>query len=184
MDDKRIPYFPFHAINEYMLPDFRLNVITSVLRDLEKLPGERRANLNRMIKNYLSVPGFRNSSAAPLGVKVRGAVSPFERRPEFAAQVLQAWSELHADLRDKVAAVLAARSFENVLPAEADRTKLPGFLTTWPKEETYEALDKAFFDANPGVEVSTDDIRLMVVWLVNRLPYDLFDEEEEEGEQQ
>lgn len=179
MDDKRIPYFPFHAINEYMLPEFRLTVLTSVLRDLEKLPGERRAALNRMIKNYLSVPGFRNSAAAPLGVKIRGAVSPFERRPDFAAQVLQGWSELHADLRERVFAMLQARSFEGVLPAEADRTKLPGFQTTWPKIETYEALDQAFFDANPGFEASTDDIRLMVVWMVNRLPYDLFEDEEE-----
>ncbi len=178
MDDKRISYFPFHAINEYMLPEFRLNVIGAVLRDLEKLPGERRSAINNMIKRYVSVPGFRNSSAAPLAVKVRNAVTTFERRPDFAAQVLQGWSELHSELREKVYAVLQARSFEAVLPADADRSKLPGFLTKWPKNETYEALDEAFYAANPGDTTSTDDIRLMVVWLVNRLPYDLFEEEE------
>jgi hypothetical protein len=180
MDDKRIPYFPFHAINEYMLPEFRLNVITTVLRDLAKLPGLRRATLNNMIKHSVTVPGFRNSSAAPLGVKVRGAVTTFERSPEFAAQVLQGWAELHADLRERVFAALQGRSFEEILPAEADRTKLPGFQTTWPKVETYEALDEAFYSTNPGFEATTDDIRLMVVWLVNRLPYDLFEEDDEE----
>jgi hypothetical protein len=179
MDDKRIPYFPFHAINEYMLPEFRLNVITAVLRDLDKLPGERRSALNNMIKRSVTVPGFRNSSAAPLGVKVRGAVTTFERSEAFAAQVLQGWSELHADLRQQVYAAIQGRGFGEILPPEADRTKLPGFLTIWPKDETYEALDEAFYAANPGVQVSTDDIRLMVVWLVNRLPYDLFEEEEE-----
>lgn len=180
MDDKRIPYFPFHAINEYMLPEFRLNVITAVLRDLEKLPGERKSTLNNMIKRNVTVPGFRNSAAAPLAVKVRGAVTTFERRPEFAAQILQGWSELKAELREKIYDVLQTRSFEGVLPAEADRSKLPGFLTTWPKAETYEALDEAFYTANPGDTTSTDDIRLMVVWLVNRLPYDLFEEDEQE----
>jgi hypothetical protein len=30
------------------------------------------------------------------------------------------------------------------------------------------------------VETESDDIRLMSVWLVNRLPYELFDDEEEE----
>jgi hypothetical protein len=182
MDDKRIPYFPFHAINEYMLPEFRLNVITAVLRDLDKLSGERRSILNNMIRRNVTVPGFRNSSAAPLGVKVRGAVSTFEHSPEFAAQVLQGWAELHADLCQQMYAALQGRSFEEILPPEADRTKLPGFQTTWPKTETYEALDEAYFSANPGVQVSTDDIRLMVVWLVNRLPYDLFEEDEEETE--
>jgi len=182
MDDKRIPYFPFHAINEYMLPEFRLNVITAVLRDMDKLPGARRATLNNMIKRSVSVPGFRNSALAPLGVKVRGAVSTFERSEDFAAQVLQGWAELHADLRDKVYASLQGRSFEEILPAEADRSKLPGFQTTWPKAETYEALDEAFFSANPGAQVSTDDIRLMVVWLVNRLPYDLFEDDEASAE--
>jgi hypothetical protein len=178
MDDKRISYFPFHAINEYMLPEFRLNVITAVLRDLEKLPGERKSTLNNMIKRNVTVPGFRNSAAAPLAVKVRGAITTFERRPEFAAQILQGWAELHAELRDKIFSVLQTRSFEAVLPAEADRTKLSGFMTTWPKAETYEALDEAFYAAYPGDTTSTDDIRLMVVWLVNRLPYDLFEEDD------
>ena len=180
MDDKRIPFFPFHAINEYMMPEFRLNVITTVLRDLDKLPGERRSILNNLVKRYVTVPGFRNSAAAPLAVKVRGAVTAFERHPDFSAQLLQGWSELHLELRDKMYSVLQGRSFEDILPSEADRCKLPGFLTTWPKAETYEALDEAFYAANPGDTTSSDDIRLMVVWLVNRLPYDLFEEEEEE----
>jgi hypothetical protein len=181
MDDKRINYFPFHAINEYMLPEFRLNVVGAVLRGLDSLSGPRRAALNNLIKRHVSVPGFRNSVAAPLGVKIRSAISPFEKYPDVAATFLQAWSELHADLRQRVHTMLQSRSFEGVLPLEADRSKLPGFLTTWPKVETYEALDEAFFAANPGFEQTpTDDIRLMVVWLVNRLPYDLFDEDETE----
>jgi hypothetical protein len=180
MNDQRIQYFPFHAINEYMLPEYRLNVIGAVLRGLEHIPGERRGALNGMIKRYVSVPGFRNSSAAPLAVKIRSAVTTFERHPDFTSTLLQAWSELNADLRGRVHAMLQGRSFEGLLPPEADRSKLPGFQTTWPKVETYEALDQAFYDANPGFEASSDDIRLMVVWLVNRLPYDLFDEEDGE----
>ena len=181
MDDKRIQYFPFHAINEYMLPEFRLNVIGAVLRGLDKLSGPRRAAINNQIKRFVSVPGFRNSSAAPLGVKIRSAVAPFEKYPDVTATFLQAWCELNAELCQRVFATLQSRSFENVLPADADRSRLPGFLTTWPKVETYEALDEAFFAANPGWEQTpTDDIRLMVVWLVNRLPYDLFEDDEEE----
>jgi hypothetical protein len=182
MDDKRIAYFPFHAINEYMLPEFRLDVIGSVLRGMDSLSGARRSTLNNMIKRYISVPGFRNSAAAPLGVKIRSAVSPFERHADFAAAVLQAWCELHPDLGARTHTMLQTRSFTDVLPLEADRSKLPGFQTNWPKIETYEALDQAFYDANSGFEAESNDIRLMVVWLVNRLPYDLFDDEEADAD--
>jgi hypothetical protein len=183
MDDKRVAYFPFQAINEYMLPEFRLHVIGTVLRGLNELSGERRAALNTMVKRYVTVQGFRNSALAPLPVKIRAAVNPFERRADFAGTLLQAWSELLPELRSRVHKMLESRSFEGVLPAEADRSKLPGFLTRWPKSETYEALDQAFYDANPGFEADNNDIRLMVVWLVNRLPFDLFADEEDEPTQ-
>jgi hypothetical protein len=179
MDDKRIAYFPFSAINEYMLPEFRLDVIGKVLRGLDNLSGARRSTLNNMIKRYISVPGFRNSSAAPVGVKIRSAVSPFERHADFVATLLQGWCELHPDLGTRVHTMLQNRTFEGVLPLEADRSKLPGFQTNWPKVETYESLDQAFYDSNPGFEVESNDIRLMVVWLVNRLPFDLFDDDSE-----
>jgi hypothetical protein len=180
MDDKKIRYFPFHAINEYMLPDYRHDVILTVLRDADKLPGDRRGAIKNLVKRHVAVPGFRNSTLAPVGVKTRGAVSAFERQPQFTALVLQGWSDLHPELREKVHAMLTTRSWEALLPAEADRSKLPGFLTTWPKSETYDVLDQAFKDLYPDFETTDNDVRLMVVWVANRLPYDLFEDEAEE----
>lgn len=46
MDDKQVEYFPFHAINEYMLPDYRLHVLQSVFNGFDRLPGERRSAIN------------------------------------------------------------------------------------------------------------------------------------------
>lgn len=180
MDNQETRLFPFHAINEYMLPEFRLRVIGEVLRNLDKLPPQRKAAINAILRTSLQVPGFRNASAAPLGVKIRGAVTPFERYPEFAALILQGWSEIHGDLRGEIHQVLQGRSFEGLLPVEEDRSQLGGFQVHWPLEETYEALDEAYFTAYPDKkDTSTDDIRLMVVWLVNRLPFDLFAEDDE-----
>jgi hypothetical protein len=183
MDDKQIRYIPFNAINEFMLPEFRHIVIQTVLRDIEKLDGGRRRTLNNLITRYVAVPGFRNSAQAPVAVKVKGATTTFERRPEFTAQMLQSWAELHAELREAVYQMLKARNWEALLPPDADRSKLPGFMVTWPKEETYDVIDAAFKEANPDFETTDNDVRLMAVWLVNRLPYDLFADEGNEADE-
>jgi hypothetical protein len=180
MDDKQIRYIPFHAINEFMNDDYRLKVIQIVLRDVDKLPGERKGRINGLVRKYISLPGFRNSALAPLPLRIKGAVTAYGRYPDFTAQILQGWSELNPDLRQKVHDMLKTRDWADLLPPEADRSKLPGFRTEWPKAETYDVIDQAYAELNPGVETESDNIRLMSVWMVNRLPYELFDDEEEE----
>lgn len=181
MDDKQVKFFPFNAINEFMVPEYRLAVIQAVLSGLDRLPGDRRSVVNSLIKRHVQVPGFRNSVQAPAPIKARAAVSTFERRPEFVAYVLQSWSDLHAELRQQVYDFLKGREWD-LVPADADRTHLPGFQTTWPKGENYDALEAAFAQAYPDVSVNENDLRLMFVWLAGRLPYDMFEEEEEETE--
>ena len=178
MDDKQAQFFPYHAINEYMLPDYRLKVIQTVYLGLDRLSNERRSAINGLVKRHVQVPGFRNSPQAPAGVKGRASVSVFERHPEFVAQILQGWSELQPDLRQKVYDFLKTREWE-VLPPEADRTKLPGFLPEWPKDQNYDVLENGFKEMFPDFQYQENDLRLMIVWLSGRLPYDLGEEEEE-----
>jgi hypothetical protein len=182
MDDKQVQFIPFNAINEFMLNDFRLHVVQQVLSGIDRLPGERRAAINGLVKRHVQVPGFRNSVQAPSGLKARASISVFERRPELTANILQGWSELHADLRQKVYDFLQAREWET-LPPDADRTKLPGFLVVWPEGQTYDVLDEAFAQMYPDEKVEANDLRLMIVWLANRLPYDMYEEDQapEEG---
>jgi hypothetical protein len=178
MDNKQAQFFPFHGINEFMLADFRLQVIQAVFNEFNQLPGERRSAINGLVKKHVQVPGFRNSIQAPAGIKARAAVSTFERRPDFVAQVLQGWAELHPDLRQKVYDFLKAREWE-LLPPEADRSKLPGFLTEWPEGQDYDALGQGFQEMYPGFAHGENDLRLMIVWLAGRLPVDMYGEESE-----
>lgn len=183
MNDKQVQFLPFHGINEFMLNDYRLHVIQTVFGHVDQLPGERRSALNGLVKRHLQVPGFRNSTQAPAGIKARAAVSMFEKRPDFAGQILQGWSELNPELRQKVYAFLKAREWD-VLPPEADRTKLPGFITEWPEGQDYDVLGNAFAEMFPDFKPEENDLRLMIVWVANRLPYGMYDdEEEEEGEE-
>ncbi len=172
MNDKKIQFLPFHAINEFMLTEFRQEVLHCALAGVEQLSSGRRGALNGMVKRYVKVPGFRNGALAPLPLKVRGLVDAFGRDPQFTAQVLAAWCELHPLLAQQVYDLLKERGWE-VLPVDADRTKLPGFLTTWPKADEFEALHAAFRQAHPDATDSDNNISLMAVWLGGRLPVDL-----------
>jgi hypothetical protein len=179
MNDAKVNFIPFHAINEFMLPEYRQEVLQKVLANLDQLPGGQKGAINAEIKRHVTVPGFRNSSIAPLPLKVRGSINAFEKSPLFTAKILSGWAELNSELRSQVYEMLKDRDWE-LLPAEADRTKLPGFLTKWPDAENYDVLNQAFNERYPENNVPENDVRLMVVWLSGRLPVDMDDKESRE----
>jgi len=69
-----------------------------------------------------------------------------------------------------------------LLPVDADRAKLPGFLVRWPQKDSYDVLDAAYAEAYPDAKTETDDLRLMVVWMSGRLPYEMVDDEADDEE--
>jgi hypothetical protein len=170
MTGSKVEFLPFSAINMFMRPDYRLEVVRKVFNIMPESPEEVRAIFNRYIKKYVTVPGFRNSSAAPATLKIKPYISAFESQAEVAGFTLAAWARGNSSLVDKVFDLLNARGWE-LLPKDADRTKLPGFLTTWPKDENFEAVNKAFKEKYTEETYNEDDISLMAVWLSGRLPY-------------
>lgn len=176
MNDEKINFLPFHAINQFMLSDYRLKVLHSVLSSSDQLAPARRSAINSLIRRLVTAPGFRNASLAPVSIKVKGSVAAFERSPEMVAQILSAWYELHPELAAIVHEFLSARGWE-ILPLDADRSKVPGFLTRWWKDEEFETLDVAFRTARPEYEVSDDDLNLMIVWVSGRLPVEMVERE-------
>jgi hypothetical protein len=176
MNDDAAELIPFHAINEFMRDDYRLQVVKTSLRSLPDLREDIQAPLNRLIKRGVTVQGFRNSEKAPVHKKVGPVAKAFKNSPEMTGAVLAAWAEAHVDLRQKVFELLSTRGW-SLLPIEADRQKLPGFFITWPKSEDFETLSSAFTEMYPEQEADSDDINLMVVWVSMRLPYQFVDDE-------
>lgn len=179
MDDKKKQFLPFHAINEFMRHDFRVKVVRNTLNALPSLPDELRTPINRLTRVIVKVPGFRNSTKAPASVRVKPTSEAFEKNPELVAAILAAWAETNPQLRQQVYDLLVARDW-HVLPPQADRTRLPGFITKWPKDENFEAVNAAFTEMYPQVQADSDDVSLMVVWLSTRLPYE--SEGDDDGE--
>jgi len=179
-DNKEIQFLPFHAINEFMTDEFRESVISQVLNSLEELPDELRSPIDRLVKKSVKVPGFRNSAKAPVAMRLKPTINNFQKNPSLASAVLAAWAELHTSLRQQVFDMLITRNWE-LLPIETDRTKLPGFLTKWPQGEDFEVLYAAFTQLQPEISADQNDVSLMVVWLVGRLPYEFVEMQREDS---
>ncbi|MFM8323065.1 MAG: hypothetical protein ACKOC5_19310 [Chloroflexota bacterium] len=111
MSPKQARFLPFHAINEFMRDDYRAAVISQVLTNQAALPETNRAALERLTRQTVTVPGFRNSAKAPALVRVRATAEAFTKNPGMAGAVLAAWSELHAELRRQVYDLLTERGW-------------------------------------------------------------------------
>ena len=191
-------YLPFHAINEFMRPDFRLNILRDTLSALPGLAEEHISRINRLTRKLVKVPGFRNSEKAPALMKIVPMSKSFEKSPELVAAILAAWADINPELRNQVFNLLKGRGWTflpddqplsiailspellkkwPIFPLEVDRTKLPGFYIYWPKGEDFETLYKQFGESYPDVEVGIDKVSLMVVWFNLRLPYQMEEKE-------
>lgn len=190
----QIQFYPFHAINDFMRPDFRLSIIRDVLTNSAEIPSDQAAALMHITKRSIKVPGFRNSEKAPAIVKVMPLAKAFENNPELVRVILSAWAELHNDLATQILTLLKTRNWAFVeekeektyfsqaadmvdkwlvLPLNVDRNRAPGFYPKWPKGEDFETLYNTFVELFPGSEASFDQVSLMAVWLTLRLPFEI-----------
>jgi len=169
-NDEKVKFLPFNAINEFMKPEFRECVIRTTLNSLPDLPALFSRNINNQIKKTINIPGFRNSAKAPNAIKIKPTENAFEKHPELVAAILSAWAESHSSLKSKIYNLLVTRGWE-VLPIDADRTRLPGFLVVWPKNEDFNKLKQSFDEMYPNTQAEQDDVSLMIVWLGGKLPY-------------
>ena len=190
--NEKAAFLPFHAINEFMRPDFRLAVIRDVINNLSILTPKHSTEIANLTKRYVKIPGFRNSEKAHPLIKAMPMAKAFEKNPEFVSGVLSAWAEIHQELLFQVYEILKSRGWELVdpsqglslstlsddlfrkwpiLPPDADRRCAPGFIPRWFNGEDFEALYESYQTQYPDSSVSTDQVSLMAVWLTLRLPY-------------
>ena len=170
-DTSKFQFIPFSAINEFMRPDYRMILLRSTMLALPNMSQKTQSSINKLTKRHVKVPGFRNSIKAPASVKAVSMIKPFEKEPKLVAAVLAGWAEANQDLRQQIFEILSSLNWK-LLPMEADRTRLPGFLTQWPEEDDYEKIYDDFNKFYPDSNYGIDDVSLMAVWLSLRLPVD------------
>jgi hypothetical protein len=182
-DDRKVSFLPFHAINEFMTPEYRLEVVRSALTALPGLPEKFNQPINKLTSRLVKIPGFRHSLKAPIPLRIKPTSDAFEKSPDLVASILSAWAEAHAGLREKVFSLLESRQWE-ILPVDAERARLPGFITVWPHGENFDVLNQAFREMFTDTNVSDNDVSLMVVWISGRLPYQFAEPIEDSSESQ
>lgn len=187
-------FLPFHAINEFMRPDFKLSIIRDVVNNTSLLPPDQASDLSSAVKRGVKIPGFRNSEKAPALVKVMPMLKAFDKSPELVFAIISSWAVIHIDLCQQVFSILQKRNWPTidtaagisyatmasdiiekwpVLPPEVNRKHAPGFLPRWPKGEDFEALFTTYTELFPTSDSSIDQVSLMAVWLTLRLPYEI-----------
>jgi hypothetical protein len=197
MTEQEINFLPFHAINEFMRNDYRLSVIRAALTAAPGLPEALRKPIDMAVKHNVKVPGFRNAEKAPTAIKAIAMSKAFEKSAEVVGVILAGWAASKPELHQQVTQVLETSGWQffptelsmeslsldklkewAILPPAVDRTRLPGFVTAWPKDQSFESLYESFTTTYPDVDESIDNVSLMVVWITMRLPVDVEGEEE------
>lgn len=163
-------YRPMIALNVYLLPEFRQDILRTVVSGVSDLPEELRHAVIAAIRDEVKVSGFRNPFSAPHSVLVRRMETVFLKQSRFVKVILKAWAGLHQDIELAVSPVIRALSFQknDQQPEYPDPEK--AFLTGWPENLTYEKLTELIRAQDPKITAGTDDLALMTVWLSGCLP--------------
>jgi len=170
MDEKETTStLPFHAINEFMRDDFRMEIIRKTLLALPSLSSEFREPIDRLTNRFIQVQGFRNSAKAPVGMRLKPSAETFKKNPEFARSIVSTWAAINPELIKQVSDLLVERNWQPM--SAGNLNDQPGFLTTWPSGESFETVIIAFQEKYPDSTQNPDEVSLMVVWVSGRLPY-------------
>lgn len=177
---KEAKFLPWAALNEFMVDSFRTAVVRRAMTSMQQVGGKHKATIQRIVRNKATVPGFRNAGKAPLPLQIQPAAIVFTKESELVGAVLAVWAETVPDLRDGVHAFLATRNWP-LLPADADRTLIPGWLMDWPEKDDLQTLGEAYLAAtypNNDSPYTRDDACLMICWMSGRLPVNLPEDED------
>jgi len=160
---------PLISLNVFLLPDFRREILTTVLNQKDNLSPEIMQELRQAIKEFVKISGFRNPLAAPQALQVRAMESPFEKESRFVKAILSSWADINSDLQAKVQAVLPELGFEPNDQAPLYPDPENAFAVGWPEDLSFEKLAD-LVKQKTETDASSNEISLMTVWLTGRLP--------------
>jgi len=160
---------PLISLNVFLLPDFRREILTTVLNQKDDLSPEIKQELRQAIKEFVKISGFRNPLAAPQALQVRAMESPFEKESRFVKAILSSWADINSDLQAKVQAVLPELGFEPNDQAPLYPDPENAFAVGWPEDLSFEKLAD-LVKQKTETDASSNEISLMTVWLTGRLP--------------
>jgi hypothetical protein len=160
---------PMISLNVFLLPDFRREILSTVLNEKETLSSENKRELTHAIREFVKISGFRNPLAAPQALQVRAMESPFEKESRFIKAILSSWADINSDLQANLQSVIPELDFEPNDQAPLYPDPENAFALGWPEDLSFEKLAD-LVKQKKEIDASSDAISLMTIWLTGRLP--------------
>lgn len=164
-----IETLPYKTLNVFINHDYLEHILGDLLKRKDALSKADQIAFTTEFRRYVTILGFRNPIRAPHSLQLNAYVSAFEQKNEVIPYTLNTWIKLNRDLADKVMKWLDSQGWDN-LALEREFGEADGFSTQWPEGVTFEKLVDEFKKAHPKLELSNDDLILMMVWISGRLP--------------
>lgn len=161
---------PLHAINVYIEPWFREEIITKIFEDFSLYPEPLRKELVESVKNEVKVSGFRNPLTAPKRLLVREVEKIFETDPRFVSIILRTWMKLFDSHENEFRKTLKDLDFQfsELAPLYPDAEN--AFETLWPDGVDYQKVIDKVREDNKTLEMSDDEIVFYSILLTGCLP--------------
>lgn len=161
---------PMIALNVYLLPEFRQEILRTVIAGLPALPEEIRREVLSSIREEVKISGFRNPLSAPRAVLIRQMEAVFIKQSRFIKAMLKAWAALQQSSEAAVSAEIRSLSFQANDQAPEYPDPENAFLIGWPEGLDYQKLADLIGARDPKLSASTDTLALLTVWLSGCLP--------------
>lgn len=167
MDDFR----PAIALNVFIEPYFRKEILEKVFENLDVIPADLRRELVAEVKDQVRISGFRNPMVAPRALLIRDAESAFEKDSKFALISLKCWqsrySQWHNDL-NKNLIDLGFSVSDQISAGYPD--PMNTFLEGWPEGIDFETLFEKITARVKYFPLGKDETALLSVLLTGYLP--------------
>ena len=159
----------FKAINVFIDREYLEDLLGRILQSKDDLSKEDQIAFTSQFRKFVSVLGFRNPVRAPRQLQINAFASAFEEKEEVIPFALSTWTKINQKSANQVKAWLEAEGWEDLSLVRTFEDG-EGFVNKWPKGQTFEKITKKFKKDNPDVDLSQDDLILMVCWISGQLP--------------
>lgn len=162
---------PAIALNVFIEPYFRKEILQKVFENLDDLPVDLRRDLILQVKEHVKISGFRNPMVAPRALLVRSAESIFEKDTWFNLTCLKCWQSLFSRWQEGLKNQLTERGFSISEPASSRYPDaMNTFLEGWPEGIDFDTLYEQISEKTEGFSLSKDETILLSVLLTGYLP--------------
>jgi hypothetical protein len=164
-----VEHLSFKTINVFVERGFLEETLKLILTNLKILSKEDQIEFSQIFKKYVTVLGFRNPKQAPLPLQVKAYATAFEEKEEVIPFTLSTWTKIKGDLANAVVKWLKSENWDDLtLVRNFDEDQ--GFKNDWPDDLSLDTVIKDFQKDHADMEVSKDDLALMILWVSGRLP--------------